>query len=183
MLWHPKLIVQKITCCNVIVLGQMENCPKIRCCDITFWDTSWYLQDLFTCVSAKNHHRNHELPLNGDFWLHSILPVIIVFWKRCDRWKNWAHTNRPHFLTGLGLDYFKIDQKHCEPSFPLQHSKKKPWTPILPKICPSDFLEGSSQGGWTLSKFVRISTFWISALSDKFWQTSVPLTGTLKDNR
>ena len=71
----------------------------------------------------------------------------------------------------------------CEPLTPLQPSKT-PETPNLSEICPSDCFWGFQSGGLkfvkicqNLSENYRFSNF------DEFFQISVPLTGTPKNNR
>ena len=72
----------------------------------------------------------------------------------------------------------------ASPFPPLQPSKT-PETPNLSKICPSDCFGGFQSGGLkfgkTCQKFEKNGNFRTNF--DKFFQISVPLTGTPQNNR
>ena len=73
----------------------------------------------------------------------------------------------------------------CEPFSPLQPSKT-PETPNLSKICPSDCFGGFQSGGLKFGKICRQNlseNYLFRTNFDKFFQISVPLTGTPQNNR
>ena len=71
----------------------------------------------------------------------------------------------------------------CEPFSPLQPSTT-PETPNLSKICPSDCFGGFQSGGLKFEKICQNLKNGNSRTNfDKFFQISVPLTGTPQNNR
>ena len=77
--------------------------------------------------------------------------------------------------------HFEI--KTCEPFSPLQRSKT-PETPNLSKICRSDCFWGFQSGGLKFGKICQnLSENYRFSNFDKFFQISVPRTGTPKNNR
>ena len=71
----------------------------------------------------------------------------------------------------------------CKPFSPLQPSKT-PETPNLSEICPSDCFWGFQSGGLKFGKICQnLSENYRFSNFDKFFQISVPLTGTPKNNR
>ena len=70
----------------------------------------------------------------------------------------------------------------CEPFSPLQPSKT-PETPNLSQICPSDCFGGFQSGGLKFGKICQnLSENYRFSNFDKFFQISVPLTGTPQNN-
>ena len=82
------------------------------------------------------------------------------------------------FLAGISKA-----REPCEPFSPLQPSKT-PETPNLSEICPSDCFWGFQSGGLKFGKICQnLSENYRFSNFDKFFQISVPVTGTPKNNR
>ena len=75
------------------------------------------------------------------------------------------------------------ESKTCEP-FPPYSLQKRPKRPNLSKICPCDCFGGFQSGGLKFGKICQnLSENYRFSNFDKFFQISVPLTGTPQNNR
>ena len=83
----------------------------------------------------------------------------------------------------LPVQFFRSCLWRCEPFSPLQPSKTLE-TPNLSKICPSDCFGGFQSGGLKFGKICQnLKNGNFRTNFDKFFQISVPLTGTPQNNR
>ena len=87
--------------------------------------------------------------------------------------KSWKWAGKKQILTNFSKFPFS----------PLQRSKT-PETPNLSKICPSDCFGGFQSGRLKFGKICQnLSENYRFSNFDKFFQISVPLTGTPQNNR
>ena len=112
--------------------------------------------------------------------------------KPCLRVPKTLHLSQVAFFRELSAISFKRFVKTATPNHwqfrpatfsPLQPSKT-PETPNLSKICPSDCFGGFQSGGLKFGKICQnLSENYRFSNFDKFFQISVPLTGTPQNNR